>query len=397
MALIGLIALLGSCSQDQVLEPQTEKGTPVRLGGYVMPFEDNGQQASNARRPNVKSTGNWGMTRTEPAWMPEGYSTLSSYQAIGAFFTTDTPSPTSDARRIWFNTNDDTWYILGENPPVGNFRLYGYMPYNAAMVTVAPNDTYEKGATLTFTNMGSVMTRDICVVVGASHGSDEDTPSDLAIGKFACTMKSGEGVANENHLFLLCEHLYSKLEFCFRVDNSAPYYYASLRTIKLRRLELTAYTFTQDNLSDLTIMKNKGNIIVNLAANNSGESPIAGTIYFTPDGTSGNMEPVVLFTGEETLPSAADTYTKGTGYVPYFNLSNETKMLYRLRSIYDVYDRKGNLIRKNCEAVNTLRPQDRFGIKQLNRGTSYKLQLTVVPTFAYVLSDPDLDNPTIED
>ena len=56
---------------------------------------------------------------------------------------------------------------------------------------------------------------------------------------------------------------------------------------------------------------------------------------------------------------------------------------------YDVYDRKGNLIRENSEATNKLPNLAAV------RGQKVQVNLTVNPTYLYVLSDPDLDNPTI--
>ena len=56
---------------------------------------------------------------------------------------------------------------------------------------------------------------------------------------------------------------------------------------------------------------------------------------------------------------------------------------------YDVYDRKGNLIRQNCTATNKLPDLE------ANRGQRVLVNLTVNPTYAYVMSDPDMPNPTI--
>ena len=61
--------------------------------------------------------------------------------------------------------------------------------------------------------------------------------------------------------------------------------------------------------------------------------------------------------------------------------------------IYDVYDRKGNLVRKDCEATNTL-PKS-LGISSLKAGERQPIALTVAPTYLGVLSDPDLNNPDI--
>jgi hypothetical protein len=63
-----------------------------------------------------------------------------------------------------------------------------------------------------------------------------------------------------------------------------------------------------------------------------------------------------------------------------------------LTSEYDVYDKDGNLIRQNCTAENKLpvTPDE-----QWKSGNRIVVPLTVEPTYLYVLSEPDLDNPTI--
>ena len=58
---------------------------------------------------------------------------------------------------------------------------------------------------------------------------------------------------------------------------------------------------------------------------------------------------------------------------------------------YDVYDKEGNKTRANCVAENKL-PADQI-VAGLNKRTT--LTLMVNPTYLYVLSDPDLDNPTV--
>ena len=271
MGLIGLMALMGlvgSCTSEvvvpeepvvePVVETEEEQGVPIGLECYVRDF--------GAYEPD-EANGAKGMTRAEPSWMPYGYSTFigTGSKAIGAFFTMDSPASSKEKKRIWYHTDEKKWYIEGKDITTGDFYIYGYMPFNAADVDVAPNTvggvtSYEKGAIMTFKDMKSVMTKDICVIVGASHGTSATEPEGLQIGKFGlCNMKSGEGSGNENYLFLLMEHLYAKLEFCFRVDAE----YAALRTIKLRKVELLGYTYTKGNLSDKEIMKEKGDITEN--------------------------------------------------------------------------------------------------------------------------------------
>ena len=454
--LMCLIGLMGSCTselaspgsaseQEQQQELEPEQGLPLDVMSYVTEYKD------------------YVMTRTEPAWVPAGFTTTPEHKAIGVFFTRDASggNPASnEERRFWYNDNgtptvtDDKWYISGKEMPQGDFYLYGFMPYNAAdNVTVAPNATYAEGATLTFNGLGSVVTKDICVLIGAKDGSSPTDPTtyevvtgltvgassvaglyefdtstsqyistsdataqsgktyyerkDLKIGQFASKMK-----ASQNKLFMLFEHIYAKVDFCFRVDEE----YAKLRTIKLKELTLMAYTYTIAQPTPV-VMKKKGSIEVQLKANTTGASPIVNGIkgiVFNPDDTSGAMDPELLFEGEETLPSdkypeghpqsGEYKYTEETGFVPYFNFTDPTKkILYVLRSTYDVYDNNkttehpdGNLIRLNQQADNAIDPYNLFNESQLEAGKRYRIYLTVKPTYLYVMSEEDIDNPTVE-
>ena len=67
-----------------------------------------------------------------------------------------------------------------------------------------------------------------------------------------------------------------------------------------------------------------------------------------------------------------------------------------LTSVYDVYDTKGNKIRENCSATNTMVLKDLLTEQTLTgRGKRYTVNMTIRPTYLYVLSEPDLDNPTV--
>ncbi len=380
-----------SCSEEQVAPGgETEEGVPLQMTGYLPDFID----ADKNQAPEVPGMG-WedAYTRAEPAWMPSGYTTMADVKSIGVFLTQDPASV--DKRRI-YHYPEGEWYLSGKSIPEGDFFLYGYLPYNSADVSITPKtSTYEEGATLTFSNMGSLETKDICVIVGASHGTDVDTPVSLQPGKFNCTLQSG-GSEHENYVFLLCDHLYARLDFKFRVDNTyESNYYASLRDIKLRKLELMGYTYPLATPETVSPMKETGSISITLTANNTGTTPVpGGELLFTLDGSSEDMDPILLFEGEKLLPSA--TYSTETGFIPYFNLSGETGVFFILRSTYDVYDKKGNLVRQGCVAENKIEPAEIFGSSQLRRGWKYTIQLKLKPTYLYVMSDPDLDNPSVE-
>ena len=388
-----------SCSSEQAGPDPEQQGVPIQLMSYVTPFVDNSQEPAESRQlstfnSQLSTLNSQLSTLNTRAWtLPEGYTEDVSHKAIGAFFTKG--DGTCEPHRFWYNDNiTDTWttpkwFINGKSITPGEFYIYGYMPNNAAEVTISPNDTYDKGAILHFTDLGSIMAKDVCVLVAAKDGTASNV-TDFSIGQFLCNMKSGGSAGNENYLYLLFEHIYARLEFRFCMDAD----YAKLRIIKLKKLELTAYTSTQPNYSGAVKMKKSGTIDVHLTANNENSSPIADDIRFVPTSDE-DMDPVLIFEGEETMPS--DSYTTETGYVPYFNFADaNTKVLYELHSYYDVYDRQGNLIRKNCEAVNDIKPRVLFGSEQLDCGKQYIINLTVAPTYLYVMSEPDLDNPTIQ-
>jgi hypothetical protein len=67
-----------------------------------------------------------------------------------------------------------------------------------------------------------------------------------------------------------------------------------------------------------------------------------------------------------------------------------------LTSVYDVYDKNGNLVRPDCEATNTMVLKDLLTEQTTTqRGKRYTVNMTIQPTYLYMLSEPDLDNPTV--
>lgn len=410
LMLLAVLLLTVGCNSDDIDEDRRQTAS-VELSAYMSHYTDIEPMAG---------------TRAGGAWIPAGYMPYSEVTGvggvlksnenapIGVFFTQDNPVSGQDQvlpRRFSFSAN--TWRIDEEIPNGGTYQLYGYVPYGAATpynkddlensTTIEPNGTYANGAILTLRGLNSVMNQDLCVVVGAKHGVIREgetdpvpaTPSEKAIvGDFDCEIHTGEN--QSNHLFLLFDHLYAALRFRFRVDED----YAALRTIRLKKLELLAYS---DEACE-HLMTKKVKTTVTLKKKADGSSPIVSSVSFTPDG-GGDMSPVLICNNESNpviLPSGkyADDYpdealrgeymyTDNMGFVP------KTSSFYTLISIYDVYDSKDNLIRQNCTAVNKIDPRKQFNQESLDRGYMYTLRLTVKPTYLYVLSEPDLDNPTM--
>lgn len=382
---LGLV-LLGSCSSDEEQPTSVSQGTAIELTGLVRGYlEDEGAKKVNKVCDPGKNY--WTIRRDPPVWLPAGYSLLESttYPAIGIFLTNDAKETV--ATRIWHDSEGD-WRIT-DTPDPGTYQLYGYVPKDAATASIAPNGTYAEGAVLTLTGLSPVSDKDVCIVVGANCVNTSDVPT-VAIGSFDCDFRDSESEGktedDKNYLYLLFDHLYAAISFQFKVDPV----YATLRTIKIRRLAIKAYedewvTPLKASITNtITLTKNGNSPMVDEADNGADPSPVAET----PVG--GDMGPTMFFRDDESpvVLNSSDWSAPMMAYVT----KNMTNFL--LHTTYDVYDADGTTkIRQDCEAVNKIHVDELLGA--LRRGYRYSLRFTVNPTYLYQLGDPDLDNPTI--
>lgn len=391
--LLAVLLLTVGCSDDAE-ESSRGQGVLVELAPY----------ASNYTEVEA-------LTRAlnQPDWAPDGYYKYSSltgisdqvlsneHAAICAYFTHDNPSQKERRKFRYFNQK----WMIDEEISASTYQLYGFVPYGGADVdrtVISPFDPdvgYSSGVKMELKGMNSVMNQDVCVVVGVGYEQDNAIVPNpkLKPGTFNCQFKaSNDANDNGNVVYLLFDHLYAALRFRFRLADE----YALLRSIHLKKLELMAFS---DEACEHP-MTSKVKTTVWLRANNDGTSPIVGDINFESDGGD-EMDWVGISSGDVPLPHGKENgeyvYTDNLGFVP------KTSSCYMLRSTYDVYDNntstehpKGNLIRSGCTAVNKIDPRKLFNQQSLNRGSLYTLRFTVQPTYLYVLSEPDLDNPTVE-
>ena len=434
MSLMALLVLLAACSEERVPEPeQVRPSVPVELMSFAKIFMD--------EDPDIQSA-----ARRTPDWAPGGYKLYSELQdadatlmsnenaAIGVFFTQDSsPEKTVETRKFrYVGGTGAQWRMDEDLESTGEYYLYGYVPLDAASVSIQPDATtgnYADGAQLTFTGLSSVMNKDVCVLVGAKEGASatsattyeevagvvagtttvtgyyersgsegsytysltEDTKAasgktyyrkeDLATGKFDVKINVGANV--HNNLFLLFDHIYSALSFRFKISST----YNQLRDIKLKKLELMAYN---DELFTTKMKKNQS-VTITLKATSDGSSPMPSKITFTPDNTSEDIGYVLIYENTENPYVLKTDNNEGMiGFVP------RNANYFILRSTYDVYDKAGNLVRKDCVAENRINLPYLFNQDELKFGHRYIIRLFVEPTYLYQLSDPDLDNPTIK-
>ena len=239
-----------------------------------------------------------------------------------------------------------------------DYVVYGYLPKATGMSSTLVKTTADADtlATLTISGLKAITTDDICIITGV-----KDSETGLKEGSFSWK----EDVLDDDYyIYMLLNHLYASVRFSMKVDAT----YAELRTIKLKSVTLST-------------VNSSVSAAITLTHNTTGTMPMTDVTY-TPTGSTSE---VVIFSDEDgqalsqTTPTVIDACFAPT-------LSENLTLI----TNYDVYDRYGNLVRANCTATNKL-PN-----LEASRGQRVQLNLTVSPTYLYVLSEPDLDNPTIK-
>lgn len=278
-----------------------------------------------------------------------------------------------------FSKSGNTWRSTFEME-TKQFYLHGFIPDRVALdgvTDIGPlQGSYQNGITYKLNKLSSVSPADICVVVAAGSGNDNTGPDDgFALGKFDFQAKS-----DQNSIYLLFDHIYASLCFSFKVDED----YNKLRTIRIKKLRLLS-----------TEMKKYVDATVTLTANTTGANPVTSVTF---SGASYTETASGLLFGSEDPTKIIDPVelddTTPSEFLGCFVPGNYNR--FTLETTYDVYDKKDNRVRKDCVAENYFYLNSYLTTgTSWNRGTMLKLSLTVIPTYLYMLSEPDLDNPTV--
>ena len=379
--LMGLMWLTDSCSSDE--EPamgQTDAldVSVAEVRSFATYFDE-----------HVAKTRDW--------TPPTGYVTYEDgAQSIGIAFTQDFTQDDEEAIRGTFFKSGDKWNFRvtelsksEENITAGTYYLYGYIPITSG-VNFEITDlngingkgaSFSTGAKVKLTNVPTVMGKDLCVVIGAKEGTDADHDSGLSRGDFEYYAKAiTKESVDRNYVFLLFDHLYAALSVNMKVSEE----YADLRTIKLKELKLSTQASGATSKAYTTI-------IVDLLANNTGNDPITAITY-TPTGSTIGADGISFWSSSAGVE--LETIYQDKPFTGHFMPSGINTLV--LTSKYDVYDKEGHKTRENCSATNTMPISELWsGLTATSRGNRYTVKMTIQPTYLYVLSEPDLDNPTV--
>ena len=290
------------------------------------------------------------MMKHSPAIVP------ATDQAIEVYVTQDT-----EARRGTFSyaADQSEWSSNVRVRPNQNQYLYGFMPATAASATAISylSDGYAKGATLTVNGLDPVTAVDLCFLAGVKGGEPVASSENITMWKY---LYEGQPKSH-NKVNLLMEHLYASLSLKLVLGSS----YDLLRTIKVKKIQLKAAGARKINVS---------------ITQWNGLEPLFN--YATTE-TAAEVTDMLNSTAGETLSTSVPLVVNDLYVVPIL-----TGM--KLVSFYDVYDKEGHLLRKDCRAEN-----DITGLMSMRAGTRTTLTMTVIPSYLYYLADPDALDPTI--
>jgi len=419
LRLVGFVVLMGvmGCSDDRV-EPAATPRATVEVSPYGHDFVEV-TPASPGRADEIigfgdadgfvslgraDDGGEAGLTR---AWPPTGYYSYSAMNGlfegqrdlinstIGVFFTKG--ASTQEYTSFFYQESLSKWNTTMELDG-STYHLYGFIPQEVAdgAVLRAPATAdgfaadaveagFADGGTLTLNGLSTVTASDPCVIVGAKEGSNASTDNGIQTGQFAVATQATSGGSGTNHIFLLFDHLYAALRFSFKLDAE----YAKLRDINITGLRLQA--LADDGAGGVTGVGSKYNVTVKLGRTADGSTPIRDITY-EPVGGSAATNEAIYAAGSTTglrLSSTEFTHLRGC-----FAPTGITK--FNLVTTYDVYDKQDNMTRKGCVATNRIDIGQLFeSASSLERGRMFVVRLTVSPTYLYVLSEPDLDSPTV--
>jgi hypothetical protein len=273
------------------------------------------------------------------------------------------------------------------------YEMFGFIPADAAETATITNTSYQE-ATLSLQNLKSVSDKDVCVLTGAIVAcNDSLTPIDwLMRGRYYYhPIFDGEGGDHNRYgVRLLADHLYASVKFNIYVNSD----YNTRRTIKLTKMELTTETGMATVNASIKLYKTRNTTMpfefVGKPTDSGTEK--ASVEVFTDD--EGQEIKTTTAYSEMTDEEKANYITINPGYFGAWLYDD----LY-LVSTYDVYDKKGNLTRKGCTAKNHLKSKLVRTVSDtevpIKAGERVTINFTVNPTYLYVLSEPELDNPTI--
>lgn len=255
------------------------------------------------------------------------------------------------------------------------YNVYGYMPHNGEANSIKPDLGSEANPStfaMKWTGQPTFATKPVLASVGSAKSNGSS--SSVADGSFEVNV---DQVGQEEKINFRMNHLLAKLNLQFYL----PQPYADKRKIKV----------TQVTLSGGQGVADRYDITCSYDANG------ALTTTYTPmqgASTSGNTYP---YKDADGLLLTTDKQQFGTYYFVPDAVNRSSSNLMTLTVTYNVYDKNGTLTREHQTATNA-----KIALHKVNNvaqatqvAHEYTANVKVVPSYLYVLSDGDMQNPYI--
>ena len=370
--------LLEACSGDSTSDSRPDYSSSdrvVRLSAGARQYHVDDAEMASA--PGLTRTVTYPDPSTE--WAP-----ITPSDNMLVFVTKEKDSPTASdvLSRIFYSTTSG-WQsniTITDAGPDNNYLIYGFMPIDAENVSIrllSPATNYKAGTTMSINGLKVLTQTDPCVIVGVGRQETSTSAVTLKWGTFDFTFKEGTSDVTD-YMSILLDHIYSRYHFQVKIDAD----YAQLRTIKITKMTLEALS------NDGTQTVGTVNATVNIQTNTTNTNPISSVTFTRNTGTRS-----VTFFENTTTPLSLTTSYQDAG----FCLAPGDQHWFRLTTVYEVYNRDNKHIRTNT-ATNTFNTANfkEHKITNTNPGLDHTIQIIVNPTYLYVLSDSDLDNPTFD-
>lgn len=359
----GLLLLTGACSDRTGDEPhpspvpQPEEGSKLEL--YAITRTDGAYSIPDAETP-ATSVKLFLYTLTPTNENPNNYT-----ESDGSFsYNNNQWSPATA-----ISVKEETQYYM-----------YGYMPGTlGGSVSVTASDLngdYSKGVDLTLSNLPAITLDDIGVLVGVQRvGSTTMELPDVKEGQYGFR----SGIKGENFVNLLMAHLYAKLKLSFKLDPD----YAELRSIHLKKVTLTS-KYADGASVTVNLRDGKGIGNPTFPSSSEGADEHIVTLLKTTDPEK-VLDKALVNSENPAMALDIPAYCR-----PIAVEEGKTYNL-TLTTTYDVYDTAGENLGERT-SVNKIK----FSMANVRPGNENNIVLTVKPTYLYILSDNDLDNPVID-
>lgn len=258
--------------------------------------------------------------------------------------------------------NGSSWESSLKLDPA-TYNIYSYIPKRSG-VSFNATGSYP---VITFTDVPFITDQEILISSGAvaetvtSDGgvfTPNDITGSLSKNSYSIEVESKEN--SRNYVTFMMDRVMAKVILNFKVNSK----YDAIRTVKIKKVTLqpTSIVDIACTLTDKEIT------------------------YQGSSTQSATLSPLVYnHSGFEVETDADDANPFATFYsVP--GVESTVKMTV----VYDVYDKSGTLIRADQEVTNASIKLIESGT--LQRAEEYKLNINIVPTYLYSLSDTDKES-----